>query len=424
MSLDETISARNRRFVESTLAVDASTVEARLAGEQITVVLDPDVATTFAGQMILFTLLNLLVRLDRFAPHLDVILPSVERHALLRLLPSGSLAQGLEYFFAPFPAARRLHFDSRPGSGSVPGLRVVISPQPSADSLQVWADGWIIYLNTAAPFRPEVANAVGACVAADFAAAEVFKHLIAGLPLRPGLKVLPIHQLVFSAYDYGLAPGANPALPPELNVDGVVVVGLGGIGAGFVAAASTLPGMVGLLTLVDKDALDPTNLNRLLYARPGDSGYKVDLCRRVLSFHAAVDAQVAWFDEFTAAHGAQHDLVVVGVDKDPIRRAIQESMPRLIFNGGTSDVASFQVTRHDYLHGACLACIAPELLETYPAERELAHQLGLSLETVLQYQTSGAAVPAALLRAAGALGEADIERLGDQPFAEIQARWG
>lgn len=422
MSLDETISARTARFVESTLAVDASKVGARLAGERITVALDPDVATSFAGQMILFTLLNLLVRLDRFAPQLDVTLPSIERHALLRLLPNGTLAEGLEYFFAPFPAARRLHFHSRPGSGSMPSLRVVISPQSSADSLQVWADGWITYLNTTAPFRPEVANAVGACVAADFAAAEVFKHLIAGLPLRPGLKMLPIQQLVFSAYDYGLAAGANPALPPQLNVDGVVVVGLGGIGAGFVAAASALPGLAGLLTLVDKDVLDPTNLNRLLYARPGDTGYKVDLCRRALSFQAAVDAQVAWFDEFTVSHGTQHDLVVVGVDKDPIRRAIQESMPRLVFNGGTSDVASFQVTRHDYLHGACLACIAPEMPETHPADRELARQLGLSLETVLQYQASGAAVPAALLRAAGTLGDAGIERLGDHPLTEIQAR--
>lgn len=421
MSLDETISARTTRFVESTLAVDASTVQARLAGARIAVVLDPDAATSFAGQMILFTLLNLLVRLDRFAPQLDVTLPRVERHALLRLLPGGSLTQGLEYFFAPFPAAHRLQFHAVPAS-SVPRLRVVISPQPSADSLQVWADGWITYLNTAAPFRPEAANAVGACVAADFAAAEVFKHLIADLPLRPGLKVLPIHQLVFSGYDYGLVPGTNPALPAEVNVDGVVVVGLGGIGAGFVAAASALPGLAGLLTLVDKDALDPTNLNRLLYARPGDSGYKVDLCRWALGFHPAVDPQVAWFDEFTASHGSRHDLVVVGVDKDPVRRAIQASMPRLIFNGGTSDVASFQVTRHDYLHGACLACIAPEMPETHPAERELARQLGLSLETVLQYQTSGAALPAALLREAGQLSEADIKRLGDRPLAEIQAR--
>ena len=268
------------------------------------------------------------------------------------------------------------------------------------------------YLNTAAPFRAEDANSVGACVAADFAAAEVFKRLITGLPLRPGLKVLPIDRLVFSAYDYRLSPGPNPLLPAAVNVDGVVVVGLGGIGAGFVTAASALPELAGLLTLVDKDPLDPTNLNRLLYARPGDTGFKVQLSRRALGFHAEVDARVEWFDEFIAARGSQQDLVVVGVDKDPVRRAIQHSTPRLIFNGGTSDTASFQLTRHDYLHGACLACIAAEELDDYPVERELARQLGLDLDTILQYLKSGEPLPATLLRERGILTGVDIRASG------------
>ena len=355
MSLDETISARTTRFVQSTLTADTTAVQAHLAGQRVALTLNPAMGATFAGRMILFTLLNLLIRLELYAPQLEVTLPEVERHSLLRLLDSGSLPGALKQFFSPFPAARRLRISSTPSDWAAPTLRLVVSPQPmAADALSVWADGWITYLNTAAPFRAEDANSVGACVAADFAAAEVFKRLITGLPLRPGLKVLPIDRLVFSAYDYRLSPGPNPPLPAAVNVDGVVVVGLGGIGAGFVTAASALPELAGLLTLVNKDPLDPTNLNRLLYARPGDTGFKVQLSRRALGFHAEVDARVEWFDEFTAACGSQQDLVVVGVDKDPVRRAIQHSTPRLIFNGGTSDTASFQLTRHDYLHGACL----------------------------------------------------------------------
>lgn len=422
MSLDETISARTTRFVESTVAADTTAVQRHLAGKRVTVALDPAIGATFAGQMILFTLLNLLVRLERYAPQLEIALPHVARHSLLRLLDPGTLSGALERFFAPFPAVRRLHLNATPAAGDAdPAVRVVVGPQPVADALQVWADGWVTYLNATAPFRPEVANSVGACVAADFTAAEVFKRLITGLPLRPGLKVLPIDRLVFSAYDYRLAAGPNPPLPEAVNVEGVVVVGLGGIGAGFVSAASALPSLAGLLTLVDKDPLDPTNLNRLLYARPGDTGYKVALCRRALGFHPTVDARAEWFDEFTAARGNRQDLVVVGVDKDPVRRAIQAAMPRLIFNGGTSDTASFQLTRHDYVHGACLACIAASEPEDHPAERELARQLGLDLETVLRYGVTGEPVPATLLRARGILTEADIERLGDRPLSEIQA---
>ena len=423
MSLDETISARTTRFVESTLTADATTVQAHLSSQRVAVTLDPAVGGTFAGQMILFTLLNLLVRLELYAPQLEVTLPEVERHSLLRLLDSGPFPRVLERFFAPFPAARRLRISTTPVGCDAPTLRLVVGPQPAAaDTLSAWADGWVSYLNAEAPFRVEDANSVGACVAADFAAAEVFKRLISRLPLRPGLKVLPIGRLVFSAYDYQLSPGPNPPLPTAIDVDGVVVVGLGGIGAGFVTAASALPGLAGLLTLVDKDLLDQTNLNRLLYVRPGDTGFKVHLSRRVLSFHAEIDARAEWFDEFIAARGSHHDLVVVGVDKDPVRRAIQHSMPRLIFNGGTSDTASFQLTRHDYLHGACLACIATEEVDDYPVERELARQLGLDLDTVLQYLKSGEPLPVTLLRERGILTEVDIERLGDRPLAEIQAR--
>jgi molybdopterin/thiamine biosynthesis adenylyltransferase len=422
VSLDETISARTTRFVESTLTADTTAVQARLTGQKVAVTLDPAVGTTFAGQMILFTLLNLLVRLELYAPQLEVTLPDVERHSLLRLLDSGSLPRALERFFSPFPAARRLRISSTPADGTAPTLHLVVSPQPMADALSVWADGWVTYVNCPAPFRAEDANSVGACVAADFAAAEVFKRLITGLPLRPGLKLLPIDRLVFSAYNYRLSSGPNPPLPAAVNVDGVVVVGLGGIGAGFVTAASALPGLAGLLTLVDKDPLDPTNLNRLLYARPGDTGFKAQLSRRTLGFHAEVDARIEWFDEFTVACGSHHDLVVVGVDKDPVRRAIQHSMPQLIFNGGTSDTASFQLTRHDYLHGACLACIAAEELDDYPVERELARQLGLDLDTVLRYLKSGEPLPTTLLRERGVLTGGDIERLGDRPLAEIQAR--
>lgn len=422
MSLDETISARTTRFVESTLTAVATAVRAHLSSQRVAVTLDSAVGATFAGQMILFTLLNLLVRLELYAPQLEVTLPEVERHPLLRLLDSGPFPRALGRFFAPFPAARRLRISTTTIECEAPTLRVVVSPQPIAGALTVWADGWVSYLNTEAPIRAADANSVGACVAADFAAAEVFKRLIAGLPLRPGLKVLPIDRLVFSAYDYQLSPGPNPPLPTIINVDGVLVVGLGGIGAGFVTAASALPGLAGLLTFVDKDPLDQTNLNRLLYARPGDTGFKVHLSRRALSFHPEVDARVEWFDEFIAARGSHHGFVVVGVDKDPVRRAIQQSMPRLIFNGGTSDTASFQLSRHDYLHGACLSCIATEEVNDYPVEHELARQLGLDLDTVLQYMKSGVPLPAALLRERGILTETDIDRLGDRPLAEVQAR--
>jgi hypothetical protein len=271
------ISARTTRFVEATLAEHPEAVRERLARQRVRIMLDPSVAETFVGQAVAFTLLNLLVRLDAYCPALEVTLSGAARHPLLRLVEDGPLAAAVETFFAPFPAARRLTIRDRPAPSPAADIRLVVSPRPEAGSLSVWADGWIAYLNEVAPAGPWDANAVGASVAAGLTAAEIFKRLIAGIPLRPGLRVAPVERLIFSAYDYGLAAGENPPLPATVDVDGVVVVGLGGIGSAFVAAASSLPDLVGRLILVDRDELDGTNLNRHLIARPGDLGPEVAL---------------------------------------------------------------------------------------------------------------------------------------------------
>ncbi len=344
------------------------------------------------------------------------------RHPLLRLLPARPLHDALAEFFAPFAAARRLSLHTRSLSEPRADIEVVISPDPAPHAVSVWADGWIVYLNAAAQPGPGDDNTVGAHVAAGLAVAEIFKRLIQDIALRPGLAILPIESLIFSTYDYQLGAGDNPALPGVIDVDGTVMVGLGGIGAAFTAAASSLPALSGMLALVDKDELDDTNLNRELVARPGDVGPKVEICRRALAFHADVLARTEWFADFDEARGERHDLVIVGVDDDRARREIQSSRPRLILNAGTSDVASFRVTRHDYVHGACLSCIARGDLQDHPVERELAHQLGLDLATVLAYQDSGDPLPSALLRTTGRLDEEDIERLGDRPLIDIQQR--
>lgn len=414
------ISDRTSRFIAATVADDPAGVREHLAARRVALVLDPAWGESFAGQAITFALLNMLVRLDDYCPALQVVVPAVERHRLLRLLAPDLLRGGLADFFAPFPAAGRLTFVEPDRCPADDGLRILVSPTPVAGAVSIWADGWLAYLNEAAPLRSGDENPVGAHVAAGLAAAEVFKRLIAGLRLRPGLKVLPTERLIFSAFDYGLVVGPNPALPRAIDVDGAVVIGLGGIGAAFVAAASCLPALAGTLTLVDGDSLGVTNLNRQLMSRPGDAGYKVDLCRRALAFHDKVAALPEWFDAFVERQGDRLDIAIVGVDDDKVRRAIQGRMPRLVLNAGTSDVASFRVTRHDYLGGACLACIARGDLRDHPAERELARQLGVGLDTILALQSSGERLSAARLRETGVLDEDTIARLGDQSVEEIR----
>lgn len=421
MSLANPISARTTRFIEATVNADAAAVQDQLSRRRIVLQLDAAHAGSFPGQAVLFTVLNLLLRLDAYCPIVDVALPSVPRHPLLRLLTGDTLEDGLTAFFAPFPAAKRLTIGPMIATPQLDDLQLLISPRPTGTALSVWADGWIAYLNTPAPVGSWDENIVGAAVAAGLATAEVFKRLIIDIPLRPGVRIILTDQLVFSTFDYRLAAGANPTLPAAINVDGVALIGVGGIGSAFVAAATSLPRLAGHLALVDEDTLDITNQNRFLVARPGDHGAKVHLCREALAFHSDIAAHETWFEEFSGRH-PRLDLAVVGVDQDKVRREVQASLPRLILNAGTSDTASFRVTRHTYLDGACLSCIARDDLRPRPVERELARKLGLPLETVMAYQASGESVPADILRRGGNLSVTEIEQLAGRSLVEIQQR--
>jgi len=408
--------------MDTTIAPGAGGVVASVAQKTVVIELR-EVDGSYEGQLALFMLVNQLIRLDEFCPQIVLALPRVPKHPLLRLLPDGSFDEAVLDFMRPFPYADRVTVNAGAAT-PVSDVVVRVSPDQTGAGMNVWGQGWIAYLNAApsAPLEPGPPNPVGPTVASAFGAAEIFKRLLGEQPMRPGLKVLPLESLTFSAFDYSLTDAANPVLASAIDVDGVVVVGLGGIGAGLTAAMASLEAMVGTLWLVDRDEIDITSHNRHLVSRPGDSGYKVDLARRGLSFHSDLQPKRMWFEEFVQAHGDDHRLVVVGVDHDRVRREIQGSLPRVILNGGTSDDASLRVTRHDFLRGACLSCISRDDLREHPMERQLARQLGMALDDVLGYWRSGEAVPAEALRQGGILTEQQIEQLAGQPMPEIQVR--
>jgi ThiF family len=411
------INARTDRFLEGALAEDRASLAGRVRDTVVRIRLPRESAESFTGQAILFTLLNILVRLDRYCPQLSIDMPDVERHLLLRLAAGSKLRGALTAFFAPFRAAGGVAFD-RKCAPVARTIELVIGPGETPGVLHVWAEGWIAYLNAIPAAVVGDPNVIGASVAAGLAASEIFKRLLAGAALRPGVVVIPVGRLVFSAFDYGLAEGENPRLGSAVDLGVVVLVGAGGIGSAFVAAAASLPALAGRLAIVDHDELDATNLNRHLVSRPGDAGAKVTLCRAALAFHPDVLAHKGTLEDFLEVHGNRHEIMAAAVDRDRIRRAIQESLPRIVLNAGTSDVASFRVTRHGYLHGACLSCIARDDLAGDSRARNLAVRLRLPVLDVEEYERSGSPVPEEVLRAAG-LGEGDVTRFGGQTIPQI-----
>jgi len=417
---DSDSDARTRRFIETTVDEPPRRLRERVAAFRLRVEVDPDVTRTFNAQLITFALMNLLIRLGDFFPQTELVITPAPRHALLRLLAEDTFAVALGAFCAPFPAAQRVTIVSEPSEKAVT-LTAVIGPSPRDGCLQVWAEGWTAYLNTAPVRRLDHKNPIGSCAAAAFSAAEVFKELIAGAPMRPGVKVVRIQSLIFNTHDYELTESENPPLPDPVDLGSMVLVGAGGIASAFTFAAAALPTLTSDLAIVDDDEFDDTNQNRHLVARPGELGPKAVRCADALSFASGVRADPRRIEDFYASlAGPRPELVAVAIDDDGVRRYIQGRLPRVIVNAATGDFADIRVSRHDYTSGACLSCISVAGLNSAdPTLEALSRRLGVPAPTLRPYHERGERVPRAVLAGAASLAAADIERFADRTTQEI-----
>ena len=78
---------------------------------------------------------------------------------------------------------------------------------------------------------------------------------------------------------------------------------------------------------------------------------------------------------------------------------MQSDLPRLILNGAT-DQSTFSISRHDFLHEACLGCVYPIEKNKFINEERFSRMLGIPVGNfTYRYENN---VP---------LAEGDIERI-------------
>lgn len=418
MSSNATISSRNTRFFEEIATVAPSHIAEVAASHHVLVILEKGFESTFTGQAILFMLLNLLVRLGWYMPKITVEVNDAEVTPQLTILGNGSYVHRLQSFLNDLPGGERLQWQA-PASAHT---RVVISPNRPDDSLSLWADGWISFLNQGVEKKGDSSNPIGAFLAGVLGAAEVFKRIINGIPLKRGFVVRLRDNLVFSAFDYSLSSGLNPPLREGIDISDCFAVGLGGIASAMILALSCVSSLDGSITLVDHDDVEESNLNRYVIATLKDIGKsKADLCSTVLGKMHSAAIRSSYQDFVSRLDERRLSLVLVSVDNDAVRREVQSDLPRVILNAGTGDVA-WRLSRHDFQHLACLGCISRADRMGDPIAIGLSRQLGLPLELIEKFLSSREPVPREMLASSGRLSRQEVEELSGQPLQTIRER--
>jgi hypothetical protein len=264
-----------------------------------------------------------------------------------------------------------------------------------ARALFAGSTGWTALFSRTAP-QPvgTTNNPFGAGTSACIAAANLFRAVFfddadARMDRDAAFHVLP--------------PGRVASDFSPLRFDGrAALVGVGAVGNAAVWALAR-SGIEGPLELVDGEQIDLGNLQRYAMATRADVGRsKVDVAAAALGATWKVSAVVDHWARFVAERGVP-DRVLVALDSARDRRAVQAALPRWLANAWTQP-GDLGVSTHDFLNGACLACLYLPTGTVENADQIVARALGIPerLLEVRQLLDTGAPTPRPLIEAVSA----------------------
>lgn len=381
-----------------------------VAARSIEIVISRVSATTRAGQHLAFHLANVLGRMEGVIQRISVrlsddsevqLLPGIDpRH------PSGG-----EHLTATCLQAAALaapHRVTPVGDQEANPIRVAIGLEGivTAD-VYAAASEWTAFVGRqpGPECDPGAWTPFGAHAGAAFAAAEVFRMARA----RGGLADGP-DRLYFSTWAWAGVPDLAAGEPPPLvrstletlTIPAFTVVGVGAVGGAFLLTlwAAGLP--LRDSVILDGDSISTTNLNRYVLFGLCDVGEAkalraAELLSRCGTNRFTLTGLDQWWAEYRREHTAPIDLLISAVDKNTVRYALQDALPRLIYGGSTNGMRA-EVNRYELAHpeSRCLKCHnPPELVEN---DRELHARLLALDETALQREAEDRGVAPELLR--------------------------
>jgi len=277
------------------------------------------------------------------------------------------------------------------------------------NTISIASDGWTAYVsaNELATTFTDNTNPIGAYVAACIGGMEVFKKVFLKksnllLPektpfdVRWRLKLIK-DQLSFSAFDYRVngGPTNNPSLPLTTNVGKLTITGVGAGGGAAVYTLASLHDLEGRITLIDPDEVEPSNMNRYVFALQTDSVSnrpKVEVAKELLSDFKKLDVracQTSYQELISSKEISDIDVLISTVDTKETRRNIQWDMPRVILDAAVVST-DFYVRRVDIGKSPCLICTHSPKEAERPLEEILSEVTGLSASEVVKLRSTNA----------------------------------
>jgi hypothetical protein len=324
--------------------VDYAALAATLEAQVVGLAFDNSAATRPEGKMALKLAINLLARLY---PRIVIIPNGADAEAAVENLIS------IAHLINP-----EIDVSANGATASAILAAGETDVKTAAPVVYFGSDGWVAHVSSRGPVGSGNSfNPFGAGAAACFGAANIFRMLF-GAHLPEG-KVETAFSLSLLDFDPQSAEPYNPPLQP-LSLGESYLVGLGAIGNGALWALAKVPGLSGVLHLIDPETIELSNLQRYVLTTQGDINRPKALYAAEQFAGTNIEAkphQQKWGEYLRTVSAWHFERIAVGVDNAEDRQAIQAALPRWIVNAWTQP-GDLGVSRHEFLgDDACLTCL-------------------------------------------------------------------
>ncbi len=285
--------------------------------------------------------------------------------------------------------------------------------------LRAISDGWLAYVGKDY-WHPRIllknsSNPFGAFSAACIAVGDVFKF-IGGMNTAHGSYA---SKLCFSSYDFSIneiennesISLMNPELPQHIDIGKLQIVGAGAVAHSACHCLYSMVDVQAELVIIDRktnesggsEVIDETNLNRYIMASNKDTSRpKGNLLAEIMNHKKPLISAVGFdesFEVYVNTNTDTYNHVLSCIDTNRARHSIQDQLPKVIHGGSTFEMRT-QTSFYDLAKNTqCLKCYNPissdsesdleviarlKRLKTDEIEKEVANS-GISPQQLIAY---------------------------------------
>lgn len=266
-------------------------------------------------------------------------------------------------------------------------------------------------------------NIFGAAAAACFGTSNVFRKVFeAQLPFGEVDSDFSFSVFHFAKNYVGLD---EPCLKNDINIEELLLVGVGAIGNSVLWAFKNIPLISGKLHLIDKEKIELSNLQRYLLSEQKNIDYlKVDVGESFLknSSLQVTKSSTSWQEYMLERKNWNIKKVAVCLDSAEDRIAVQAALPKVIYNAWTQQ-ESIGISRHqDFLNSSCLTCLYFPTHKKSSRSEEISNNLGIPQHErlVRKYLAEGKPVDTELLNLVSQAKNIEFEKLGKYKDVHIE----